>query len=417
MSRQIPILGPSERQLLLDCGRVELEAEHVDSLTTLVREPLDWDAITFYARLHSVAPLVHHHLRRVAAEVVPRQARRRLLGLYQRTAYQNKLYAHENGELVDAFAARDVPVIAPKGVVLADREYGNLALRPLIDLVFLVRPERVDRARRLLVERGYREERLRPFPALFRWSFPQPIFKKPGGALDLAVVLQWNLVTWPRLHRVDFDLVFDDAKPGVVAGRDALLLSPVDLLLYLCLQADNHGYLNRAALASEDPRELLFGTWSNNRLVRFVDIGEVIRHHRDDIDWDILARRARMSMLEDPVHASLTLARRLVGAGVPGSVLEALRPSAPSRLRRSLLRAAEPNRNGVWRQLPARHQIRLAQLVGLAELTFPRPDALRRVNGHGDGLPLPARYAVHAGRTIARSTLSFVAAATNRGEP
>jgi hypothetical protein len=323
-----------------------------------------------------------------------------------------------------------VPAIVPKGIVLAEREYGDLALRPLIDLVFLVRADRADGARRVLVERGYREERLRPVPALFRWSFPQLIFKKPGRPLDLAVVLQWSLVTWPRLHRLDLESVWAGARTCTIGGTGALVLAPLDLLLYLCVQADNHGYLNRAALGSEDPVELLFGTWTNNRLVRFVDLREAIRHAGDELDWDLFVARARASMLEDAVHASLTLTNDLLGPTVPRSVLTALRPSRPPPLRRWLLGAAAPATNGRpppapaqrvaaqgWQRLSARRHIRFAQLLGLAELAFPRPRALRGAPGRGEGLPLAARYPLHVGHTIGRSAVSFVSAASSRSEP
>jgi hypothetical protein len=390
----------------------------------LLAEPLDWEAIAFYARLHSVGPLLHHHLSLVGEGIgVPRAARRALLALHQRAAYQNRIYDRENTVLIDSFRSAGVPFIVPKGLSIIERAYGGLALRPLIDLIFQVPHDDFEAAARVLAEHGYQREAVRPAHALFRWRFPQTFFKRKGGDLDMAVLLQEGLVTWPRAHDLSTERIFSEARIASLGGREVLLPSPVDQVIYLAIQADNHGYFNRAALDLVDPAELLFGTWSNNRLVRFTDLYEVIRSEGEAIDWDLLVDRARETLLEGAVHASLSLTAALLGPVTPPDTLARLQPAARPRLRRWLAEgvaldgATRPTARlagSGWRWLSPPRQIRLAQLIGLGEYAFPTPATLRRLDDHRRSLPGPLRYVRHAGGVVARSAASLAGAALRR---
>jgi hypothetical protein len=371
-----------------------------------MRTPLDWDSLLFYARLHSVAPLLHLHVKELGADLVPPDARSALLGLYQRAAYQNRIFLEENNALVDAFGGQGIPVIVHKGLSLVELVYGNLARRPLIDLVFLVPGDRVEQAAHVLLERGYRRDPPKPVQALFRWSCPQLIFKRAAPELNFAVILNSTLVTWPRLHRLTPESLWAGTRSASLGGRGILMLSPVDLVLYLCVQVDNNGYFNRTAVESVEPSELLFGTWSNNRLIRFVDIHEVVRHH-GGIDWDAFVERSTASGLEDAAHASLSLTNRLLGPIAPDEVLASLRPVSRPRFR-GWLSDRVASGDSLWLRLPLRGQIRAAQLIGLAEYAFPTPETFRRLDGDASGLPLPLRYAAHSGRVLARSASGFL---------
>jgi hypothetical protein len=54
-------LGGPERRLVITCARLELEQDRRPELEPLLEEHLDWCQIVQHARLHSVAPLLHHH--------------------------------------------------------------------------------------------------------------------------------------------------------------------------------------------------------------------------------------------------------------------------------------------------------------------------------------------------------------------
>jgi len=426
VAKNLSQLGGAERQLLATCARVQLEAAHRAKLETLLQEQLDWQQIVQHARLHSVAPLLYRHLRRAPAEKIPDAARVGLLQLFHRAAYQNRLYEEENGALLEAFDQASIPTLVPKGISIAEGIYGDLSLRPLIDLMFLVPAEKVTDVKRVLAGRGYIGDRPRPIHGLYRWSCPQLIYKT-HGAMHFAALVVWNLVNWPRLHRFDTGAVWLRARRATVSRYPSLVLCPEDLVLYLCQMADNHGHFNRVATDEIGPSDLLFTDWTNNRLVRFTDLHEAIRYHARELRWDLLVQRAKDSDLDGAAYASLRLAAEILGSEVDDSVLEELRPAGPrSSLRRRIFDSlvvsenAEPRheRGGQiglwWRAKRPYTQILLGRLIGWAEISFPNREALHRYYGPTSHLTGLLRYVVHASRSLVRSPTSYLALWTLR---
>lgn len=426
MANNLSELGGAERELLATCARLQLKADHRAKLEALLEARLDWQQIVQHARLHSVAPLLYQHLSGTPAEKFPDAARAGLLQLYHRAAYQNRLYEEENGALLEAFDLASIPTLIPKGISVLERIYGDLSLRPLIDLMFLVPAEKVTDVKKVLVGRGYVRDRPRPIHGLYRWSCPQLIYKT-HGAMHFAVLVVWNLVTWPRLHRFETGAVWLRARPTTVSRHQTLVLSPEDLVLYLCQMADNHGHFNRVAADEFGPSDLLFTDWTNNRLVRFTDLHEAIRYHAKELRWDLLVQRAKESDFDGAAYASLRLAAAILGSEVDESVLEELRPAGPrSSLRRRVFDSlivsenAEPRheRGGQiglwWRAKRPYTQILLGRLIGWAEISFPNGEALRRHYGLTSHLTGLLRYVAHASQSLVRSLTSYLALWTLR---
>ena len=425
----LPALGSAERQLLLTCGHVQLDGRQEARARDLIDEGLDWDAVVAHARLHSVAPLLYWNLRSLGAlQSCPSPARDRLLAAFHRAAYQNKHFAMENGALVEAFDRAGVTALVPKGLVLCEEVYGGLDRRPLIDLVFLVPAGEIDASERTLAGRGYGRHALRTVEAVYRWACPQAVFSR-STAIKIEVILFSNLVNWPRLHRLELGGLIARARRTFVDGTQTLTLSPVDLVLYLCMQADNHGHFNRVAVGREESQELLFAEWSNNRLVRFVDIHETIRHHRQGIDWDLLVELARSSGLEGPVWSSLSLAEQLLGPTAPPDVLARLAPAHRHRLRRLVYAGLTNGASGgdgpsppaavaarAWSRAGGARQIQLARLIGLAEFALPGSQLFRLYYGERSGRARALLRALHLGRTLVRTAASYLrAVAVARG--
>jgi Uncharacterised nucleotidyltransferase len=417
-------LGSGERRLLLACARLELDAVSQAAVRELMQKPLDWDGLVFFARVHSIAPLVHRHLSRLDDDLLPDESRRRLLALAHRTAFQNRIFSQENSALLAAFEAADLPVIIPKGIPIAERVYGDLKLRPLIDLLFLVPPGRLPDGFEVMLNRGYAAIRVRPPHAAYEWMCPQRLFRREDAS-QLSVLLKAELIaTPPRRHRFTAERFWQGVRGATVAGHSYLTLSPINQILYLGLQCDLHGYFNQAALGRLDPAELVFAKWSNNRLVRFVDLREVIRHHRDELDWEDLVAHARACRIDDALHSSLALANDLLGETAPPEVVDALSGRPPFRLARALLRAnarglgasspADRAGAGAWERLGPRRQKELFTLVGLINVAFPGVRTLRAENPSSS---LPSVLAIalwQALATVARSVSMFLRTAVGR---
>ena len=414
MTAGLPQLAAVDRLLLVRCARLDLDDAAVGEIAALLTRPLAWHDLVLFAEAHSIAPLLYHHLKRFEASgLIPQPSRQRLLKLSHRAGYRNRAFRGAFQELADILAAAGVPVIVPKGLSLLESVYGNLSLRPLIDLVLLVRAEDRERAAQAVAALGYVDTVAPALRRFNRW-YSSHVHLVKRGAFDVHLLLQWDLLNRPATHALDIRRVWVDARPTDLAARATLVPSPVDLVLYLCLQAAKHGYLNVAAADVEDPASLVFAEWTNNRLIRFTDIFETIRHHRNILDWTLLTERAQVGGIESTVYAGLRWVSRLFGPVADPGVLERLGSPAPRRVRRWLFEAltfmpARPGavtvKTGVAtlalraRTFPRR---RLLSTLDLVEFVFPRREEFWRRHRQLSRSPVLLVYVVHVGRSLGR---------------
>ncbi|MDA2916246.1 nucleotidyltransferase family protein [Nitrospinae bacterium AH_259_B05_G02_I21] len=420
MSNRLPQLGPDERQLLLNCARLELDGPLLHQTEEILQRPLAWDTILIFAELHSVAPLLHYNLKQFDGEgLIPPEARRRLLQLSHRAGYRNRHYSHALRELLEAFAEAGIPVIVLKGLSLVELIYRNLSLRPLIDLNLLIPRENLEATKSFLLRMGYADAIRYPFRNFYRWLSSQLILVRPGD-FEVHVLLQWDVVNSPRVHAIDHPRLWEEAQPVRLSGCDTLIPSVHDLILYLCLQPDKRGYLNVPAVHVEDIVGFVFAEWTDNILIRFTDIYEAIKHHQGTIDWEVLIERARASGTEGSVYASLHWVTKLLGQVVEPWVLDSLRPPSPRRFRKWLFEAIvqEPKEarsatavkdafRAWWLKMQKRSQLRLINLLGLLEFIFPRRDEIKPYYRLRPESAVFSVYLIHVAKSLFRSALGF----------
>lgn len=391
MIEKIPKLGTDEQQLILNCARLELDSLLFRQTEEILQKPIAWDAVVFYAKLHSVASLLYRNLKLFNyLDQIPREARRTLLRLSHRTEYQNRLLSNALHDLLKLFSDADIPVIVLKGISLVEIIYGHFSLRPLIDLNLLVPKEKLESAKRLLLRNGYT---IQPQDPAQGRLFPQLHLEKRRD-FEVHILLQWHIVNWPRIHAFDLPRIWREVQSIRLSGCDTLIPSPVDLVLYLCFQPDKHCFLNFPAIQTKDPVQFIFTEWTNNRLIRFVDIYEVIRHYRNVLDQTLLIERARTSGIQESVYTSLNWITKLIGEVVEPWVLEALHPPSPRRIRKWLVEALnhQPSDHvsakstktlfrAWWLKREKLSQLHMIQLLNLLEFTFPRREELSCLYG------------------------------------
>ena len=159
-----------EEALLLCCARTHLEAGHVEQLSTLVSQDLDWSALLRMAGWHRLIPLLSQHLHRTCPDSVPPAILTSLQRKSQTSVRRNLRLSGALCKLVQLCETHHIPVLPWKGPVLAQTLYGNLTLRPFSDLDILVRKQDLVRVAQLLLEQGY-ESRLSPLRNRARQTF------------------------------------------------------------------------------------------------------------------------------------------------------------------------------------------------------------------------------------------------------
>jgi hypothetical protein len=257
---------------------------------------------------NDLGPLAYHLLRRRGFPVA---------GCLREVAMAAAARNLSHFELLDriqrAMRAARLPIVLFKGAALAEVTYGEVALRPMIDVDIWVRDHNMARAVALLKENGFCRAPSNPQrpPALQRHAGGEIQFRPRDGSHGL-IELHWSPFPgwWNRLTaNVDEQAVWDRAEP-FGDGRHALRLSPEDAVLQLVFHVGvNH-----------------FG---EPTLRGLMDIALTARTRH--VDWLVVAARAREWSLATMTWTVLDLVSRLFDAPGIDVALETLQPWRPRR--------------------------------------------------------------------------------------
>jgi hypothetical protein len=179
---------------------------------------LDWDRVARITRRHRVRGLVADALASPGLPV-PAAFREQLKGWAQEIARHNLFAAAETARLGQRFDAAGIDWISFKGLSLAIRAYGTLAVKQSNDIDLLVAPERAIEACRVLAASGY--ERFNPGAdiaddQLATWirAAKEVGWKHPGTGL--IVELHERMTANPALFPL----------PAIAAARARVELAP-----------------------------------------------------------------------------------------------------------------------------------------------------------------------------------------------
>jgi len=362
-------------RLLLKCLARRPDEDPAALLDRLT--PAAWQALVRHAVQHDVAPLLHHRLVASAPRApVPPPVARALREAYLRTAARNMLLRQALSRVLAALRRDAIPVIVLKGAHLMEVVYDTIALRPMSDIDVLVRRSDVRRAEADLAALGY--ALAAPSPARRR-HYEESHFHLPfRGPRGVVVEVHWDLAEPADPVRMDLDGLWERARPVTLAGVDALALSPEDLILHLCFHA---AYQHRFEMG----------------LRPLYDIAETIRRFEDDLDWRRLERTAAAWGVARWAYCGLHLAGGMLGARIPESTLDRLKPDdlGPRRvavIRDYILGPAPAVHVPVALQWAMRREGFRSRAAALLRGVLPTPEELRRIYDLPPGSPRAYPY-------------------------
>lgn len=388
----------AEDQCVVLLGRGVLTPALEARARALLGRPLAWPTVLRQARRHGVGPLLSRNLARLGWPGVPDDARARLAVGDRLNAARNALLVRELTELLGRCRGRGVPVIPLKGPALAERLYGDRALRECWDLDLLVPPRATAAVRDLLAAHGYTPAAETPFGAEAVASLLESTcecaFVRRRQEFWYVVDVHWH-VAW-RWH-ADAAMLADlwaEARPASFGGVEAWGLSPEWELLFLMVHAARHRW---------QPLKWL------------VDVHEICQ--RGEVNWQRLQTKATKFGLGRVLALTLGACSALLGTEIPeGLPRQAPPPWLP-------LFPAPPLAPDVWADcvLPVRLFARPSQKLGyLARLAFVpamQDRAVLRLPPALEGLYYgvrPARLVGKLGRELGRWSAATVRGAGRR---
>jgi hypothetical protein len=308
-------MEPLELQnILISCLKKSPDGPEKTGLTGL--SPKDWDDLLDYASMQRIAPLLWHRLKQKNLHpCLPDTAVARLQEATRRNTMKNLRLNGEMARLLDELEKDSIPLIALKGIVMANAFYENIGLREMNDIDVIVPTDALERTAEILTGMGYR-------PAQ---PFSMDIILKTGMHLPKLIQknttifeIHWNITSPGKPYSIEPHGLWQRAVPVEIAGRKVLILSPEDMLLHLCLHTSYQ-------------HPFVFG------LRPFCDIAEAIDHYGSALNWQILTDRAFEQNWQRGIYLALLLAIDLSGASVP---VEAIRRLAPNDISKTIVETA-----------------------------------------------------------------------------
>lgn len=256
--------------------------------------PAAWYDILLQMQLLELGPFFFSHLSRTpAAAHVPEEVLHRLQEAYFLHAARNTIILQDLRAMIRIFGQRGIDAIVLKGACLAETVYDDIALRPMHDIDILIRKEDLSVVQEVLLGMGYGPF-IRPPVAeqILRHHHLIP-FTRPGRP---SVEIHAALTSSRGPCAMDMDGFWNRARSADFGGVPALILSPEDLLLHLCLHfSANHRF-------------------SILEMRNLCDISETIKRYHEEIDWQALGDRARGYGIGRYVYCTLRMAAELFGA-------------------------------------------------------------------------------------------------------
>ncbi len=290
--------------ILIECLKRDPSAPDAASLRALSSQ--EWSNLLALAAGQRVTPYLWHRLKqKKLAGFVPESAAAALRESLRRNTLKNLRF---NGELLKLLAVlekEDIPLILLKGIVLANTVYENIGLREMNDIDVLARPGDLTRIADILKERGYSPIQPVDVEIAMQTAHHLPRLVKNGVT---GFEIHWNLTRSGERYSIDSRGLWERAVPVRISGRDALMLSPEDMMLHVCVHTSYQ-------------HPFIFG------LRPFCDIAGMVDHFGPELDWKTVADRACDQSWRRGVYLALRLAVDLAGAAVPPFVLDKLKPS------------------------------------------------------------------------------------------
>jgi hypothetical protein len=345
-------------KLLLRCLRLETPEKKSQALTAYT--PADWENVLDAAHLHGVQPLLAWHLSRLPEQPsLPQNRYRELQHSLLNCAGRNIQRFHDLDDILSRLAKIHTPVILLKGAHLAKFVYPHAGLRPMGDLDLLIPQGRLGQAHQALVSMGYTAKRNFFIQRERKTHHHLP----PYHRRNRIVELHWTIASPLSPLNIDLEGLWQRARPAPGHKPPAWLLSPEDLLLHLSLH-------------------LLQDEFSSG-IRRIYDIAQALDYYQAELDWEMLASRARQWGNNKGLFLILLLSAEWYNAPLPNGYLESLQPPdfTPQIERLALQRALSvarpskldlhPNVARLWRRQPLRRKV-----AALFHSLFPAPEII-----------------------------------------
>jgi len=211
---------------------------NVTRLAELLNRQVNWADLLLLADEHGVLPLLNEKLSGLEQSPVPREVQQRFCEWKRaQTTFTLRMTA-ELFRLLENFEAAGIGTLAIKGPALAQRCYGDPAMRQYGDLDLIVRQRDIHRATEMMVRQLGYEPRV-PLKTIVATKIPgEYVFRTPDSKLLIEFHTERTFRYHPR--RLQIEKLFERQVRVEFDGREVPGLSAEDELTLICIHGAKH---------------------------------------------------------------------------------------------------------------------------------------------------------------------------------
>ena len=271
----------------------------------MLDQPLRWDLILERIKFHEIFPLVCRNLRMLNCHGVPPLMRVELESLFRMNGHRNTMLAGELAEILRLLDAVGVPAIPLKGIPLSESLYGDISLRVCADIDILVPRSLLPQSFGAVRRRGYTTDFAPPGVPLERLTKNsiECFMLRADGSMTYLLEPHWGILTGGSLEERAVSDLWVEAQRAVFFGVPAYRLSPEWEFLFLAAHAARHEW---------------------GKLKWLADLHEICSQRQ--IDWEKVAKQARLLGWSKLVRLTLAACRGLLGTQIPPNFALAMFP-------------------------------------------------------------------------------------------
>jgi hypothetical protein len=261
---------------------------------------VEWAEWLSCAVEQGIAPFLYFRLKQAGFKMsIPAHILNELQGAYHQNAARNLLVLHETKNAVKKLNTQNIPVIILKGAFLADAVYDNPALRMMSDLDILIPLSNIQDALEVFYDMGY----YRLYPPWEETAYNVTLALGEGS---IPLEVHWELSSIANDQTLPISAIWENTIKKTHMGAEILAMEPINLLIYLCHHA---AIMHLYALG----------------IRTLCDVDVVIRKYASELDWMIIASRAREWGLQRAVALTLRLCWQYLETPMPEIALEQLK--------------------------------------------------------------------------------------------
>lgn len=307
-------LSPEDR-LLRNCAKIEISDTTRSRLKDILDNGLNWPYILQESIKEGIPCLLYNNLSEFKNSV-PENILGCLSDIYYKNTYRNVKIYELLKFILSSFAKENLATIPLKGIFLAEKVYGNIALRTMADVDLLIKKEDLPRVDKLLESLNYRTPIHKDvfYPAIEKSYLNSAIYFKTNKGREtkdtIPLHIHWHVVnmilpTYLYAKNIKMVSLWEYAAPTKLGGADTLGLAPHHLVIYLAQHALKHSF---------------------EHLVLFSDMDAVIKRYANQIDWDNFIKDTIEWGTEKQVFYSLYFTNYYLETKLPDYLLSKLKP-------------------------------------------------------------------------------------------